>query len=51
MIIGRALQLGYPRTTTLALTAAGNSFELAIAVAIVTFGVGSGQPSPAWSDP
>jgi len=33
-LVGAALKLGYPRTVTLAFTAAGNNFELAIAVAI-----------------
>ena len=42
-ILGWRLRLPYERATTLAFTAAGNNFELAIAVCIAAFGVASGE--------
>ncbi|MGF2949800.1 ACR3 family arsenite efflux transporter [Microbacterium alcoholitolerans] len=43
LLLGKVLGLNYARSTSLAFTAAGNNFELAIAVAIGTFGAASGQ--------
>lgn len=42
-LLGKAVGLDYARTTTMAFTASGNNFELAIAVAIGAYGVTSGQ--------